>query len=79
MADEHSASRKPTRTRTERIRLALAFVLGALVTLFAVLNLDEVDVNWIVGTRATPLIVVIVLTLLIGAALGYVIAWRRTR
>ena len=33
--------------------------VGALVALFAVLNLDEVEVNWIIGTFDTPLIVVI--------------------
>jgi uncharacterized integral membrane protein len=45
---------------------------------FAVLNLDEVEVNWIVGTFDTPLIVVIAVSILVGAALGYVAAHRRT-
>ena len=55
------------------------FLLGVLVVLFAVLNLDEVDVNWIVATWSTPLIVVIVVSLLTGAALGWTVARRRAR
>ena len=51
--------------------------VSALAALFAVLNLDEVEVNWIVGTFDTPLIVVIAVSILLGAALGYVAARRR--
>jgi uncharacterized integral membrane protein len=61
----------------DRARLTTALAAGALVAIFAVLNLDQVDVNWIVGTWQTPLIVVIVLSLLIGAAAGYVVGRRR--
>jgi uncharacterized integral membrane protein len=71
--------RTPKRTRGERVRETLAFVLGALVVLFAVLNLDTVAVNWIIATWLTPLIVVIVVSLLIGAALGYVVARRDSK
>ena len=52
--------------------------MSALVALFAVLNLDEVEVNWIIGTFNTPLIVVIAVSVLLGAALGYLAARRRT-
>lgn len=41
---------------------------------FAVANLDEVRVNWILGTWRTPLIVVIALSIVIGAGLGLLIA-----
>ena len=51
------------------MRLALAGIVGALVTLFGVLNFDEVDVNWLFGTWSTPLIVVIVLCLAAGMAI----------
>jgi uncharacterized integral membrane protein len=53
--------------------LGLAGAGGA----FAVLNLDEVDVNWIFGTWQTPLIVVIALSMLVGAALGFLVSRRR--
>jgi uncharacterized integral membrane protein len=51
------------------MRLLGAVLAGVLVTVFAVLNLDEVDVNWIVGTWSTPLIVVIAVSALLGVAL----------
>ena len=51
--------------------------LAAVGGVFAVLNLDEVDVNWILGTWSTPLIVVIALSMLIGAGLGVLVSRRR--
>jgi uncharacterized integral membrane protein len=53
--------------------VALAGVGGV----FAALNLDEVDVNWILGTWSTPLIVVIALSMVIGAGLGILVTRRR--
>ena len=41
---------------------------------FAAANLDEVKVNWILGTWRTPLIIVIALSIIIGAGLGLLIA-----
>lgn len=67
----------PTRTRREQVRLAGSFALGALAVLFAVLNLDDVEVNWVIGTWDTPLIVVIASSLLVGAAIGWVASHRR--
>ena len=66
------------RSRKESARLVAVATVSALVALFAVLNLDEVEVNWIIGTFDTPLIVVIAVSVLLGAALGYVAARRRT-
>ena len=66
------------RTRKESARLVAVAAVSAVVALFAVLNLDEVEVNWIIGTFDTPLIVVIAVSVLVGAALGYVAARRRT-
>ncbi len=71
-AQDHSAP-----TRAERTRLILAGVIAVLAILFAVLNVDEVDVNWILGTWSTPLIVVIALSIMVGAALGYLVGRRR--
>ena len=61
----------------ERRRQALAFGLGALTVLFAVFNLDDVEVNWIIATGQTPLIVVIVLSMLLGAAIAFVVGRKR--
>lgn len=74
---ESAADRSPARSRRERARLAASFVLGALAVLFAVLNLDDVQVNWIIGKWDTPLIVVIALSLLVGAAIGWILSVRR--
>jgi uncharacterized integral membrane protein len=43
-------------------------VLAVVVTLFAVLNLNSVSVNWIVGSGNAPLIVVIAVSILLGVA-----------
>ena len=60
----------------EKRQIAVAG-LAALGGVFAVLNIDEVDVNWIFGTWQTPLIVVIALSMLIGAGLGILVSRRR--
>ena len=57
--------------------MAVAAVVGALVTLFAVLNIDEVEVNWVLGTWSTPLIVVIALSFILGAAVDRLVTVRR--
>lgn len=76
MADpaDHAAVEKRGRTRQIGI-----LVLAALGILFAVLNLDKVSVNWIVGTWRTPLIVVIAVSMLVGAAAGFLVGRRRER
>jgi uncharacterized integral membrane protein len=61
---------RPKRTpaeRRERRRLVAGAIIGALVTAFALLNLDDVKVHWLVTTGHTPLIVVIVLAFVLGA------------
>jgi uncharacterized integral membrane protein len=69
--------REPERGRRQRARVVASVALAGLGVVFAVLNLDEVEVNWIVGTWDTPLIIVIAISVLVGAALGYVAARRR--
>ncbi len=76
MPDSNGGS--PGRSRRERTIQILMFALGGLAALFSVLNLDEVEVNWIVGTWETPLIVVMAVNLVLGAGLGYFVA-RRAR
>jgi uncharacterized integral membrane protein len=69
--------RKPVRARREQARTLAAVGLGGLGAVFAVLNVDEVEVNWILGTWSTPLIIVIALSILIGAGLGFLVGRRR--
>jgi uncharacterized integral membrane protein len=58
-------------------RQIVALVLAALGVVFAAVNLDQVKVNWVLGNWKTPLIVVIALSLLVGAALGLLVSRRR--
>jgi uncharacterized integral membrane protein len=75
--DRPEAARKAPPSRRDRTRAIAGFTLGAIVALFAVLNLDEVKVSWIVGTWQTPLIIVISISVIVGAAIGWLLARRR--
>jgi uncharacterized integral membrane protein len=69
--------RRPARRR-ERARLTAAVILGALAVAFAVVNLSNVKVDWIVGSAHSPLILVIVVSVLIGVGIDR-LAVRRAR
>ena len=57
----------PTETKPrQRLRLIAAGLLGALIAVFALINLNDVKVHWLIATGRTPLIVVIVLAFLLG-------------
>ena len=58
-------------------RQIAVLVLAALGIAFAVANFDEVRVNWLLDTWRTPLIVVIALSMLVGAGLGLLVSRRR--
>ena len=58
-------------------RQVAVLVLAGVGGVFAALNLDEVEVNWILGSWSTPLIIVIALSMLIGAALAWLVLRRR--
>ena len=60
-----------SRSTRERTRTAALVVLAVVATLFAVLNTESVQVNWILGSGRAPLIVVIVISLLVGILLTY--------
>jgi uncharacterized integral membrane protein len=66
------------RSKREQRRTVALVVLVSLSTLFAVLNTEEVKV-WIFGTRHAPLIIVIVVSLLVGAVLGRFAAGRSAK
>jgi uncharacterized integral membrane protein len=57
--------------RSEIARASALFILTALAIVFAVLNLDDVEVHWAFGSGRAPLIVVIVISLLVGSVLTY--------
>lgn len=63
----------------EFARLLVALAAGGLLAAFAVLNTDEVEVNWVFGTFETPLIIVILVCLAVGLAIGLLGGGARTR
>jgi uncharacterized integral membrane protein len=75
---EHEPKAERSRRR-ERARTAGLIILAVLLTLFAVLNLDRVKVNWIFGSGHAPLIIVIVVSVLIGVVLTRIAEQRARR
>jgi uncharacterized integral membrane protein len=73
MSQQAQGSPEQKRSRREQARTAGFVVLAVLITLFAVLNLKSVEVNWIFGTGEAPLIIVIVISVLVGIVLTYLV------
>jgi uncharacterized integral membrane protein len=71
-----AAGRRDTRAQA---RWIVAAVLAVLVILFAVLNSQDVEVDWIVTTTETPLVVVMALCAVAGLVIGRLLAWQRAR
>lgn len=66
--------------RRERGRQIAAAALGAVIMAFALLNLGDVKVHWLLATGRTPLIVVIAVAFLFGMLVDrLVIRARRKR
>jgi uncharacterized integral membrane protein len=61
------------RDRKEALRGGAMLVLAAIFIAFALLNLEDVHVNWIIGSGKAPLIIVIVISLLVGIVLTYAV------
>ena len=71
---------RPLAHRRERGRQIAAAVLGAVMTAFALLNLGDVKVHWLITSGRTPLIVVIAFAFLFGVLVDrLVIRARRKR
>ncbi len=67
---------KPARRGRGMIPAAIA---GGLAVLFAVLNLQRVQMDWIVTSTRTPLILVIVVFAALGFLAGFLLAGHRRR
>jgi uncharacterized integral membrane protein len=65
------AKAAPRRSKGERARAAGPMLLAAVLIAFAVLNLNQVKVDWIVGSGHAPLIVVIAISVLLGVVLTH--------
>ncbi len=57
--------------RGELARAGGMVVLAGLFIAFALLNLNQVRVDWILGSGHAPLIIVIAISLLVGIVLTY--------
>jgi uncharacterized integral membrane protein len=67
--DRSTDATGPSRSEAERRRrqrVIAAALIGTLVAVFALINLNDVRVHWLIATGQTPLIVVIVLAFLLG-------------
>jgi uncharacterized integral membrane protein len=68
---QRKLGRKGRANNTEMVRASSLFVLTAIAIVFALLNLDDVEVHWAFGSGRAPLIVVIVISLLVGIVITY--------
>jgi len=66
------ASKLDKRSRRELARAVAIAVLAILITLFAVFNVKQVKVSYVVGSGNAPLIIVIVVSALVGIVIAYI-------
>jgi uncharacterized integral membrane protein len=59
--------------RKVNVKLVVFGVLGAVLVLFALLNTHEVGVDWIFDTVRAPAILVILVSALMGFAMGFLV------
>jgi uncharacterized integral membrane protein len=71
LQEEQQQPPRERRSRRETSRTAALLLLAVLATVFAFLNLNQVEVDWIIGSGKAPLIIVIVVSLLAGIVLSY--------
>lgn len=64
------------RPTPRQVVLAIVFVV---LLVFALVNLDEIPVDFVVDTVRVPLIVVIVVVGVLGGLLGALVRWRHER
>jgi uncharacterized integral membrane protein len=60
----------PERDRRETARTVFGIAVLVVAVVFAVVNLDSVKVDWIVGSSHAPLIIVIAISVIVGLVLG---------
>ncbi len=59
--------------RKVNVKLIVIGVFVALLVVFALLNTHEVGVDWVFDTVRAPMILVIVLSAVLGFAIGFVV------
>jgi uncharacterized integral membrane protein len=79
LPEHQQQAERAKRSRREQARTFALVALAVLITVFAVLNLEDVKVNWILGSSRVPVIVAIVVSLVAGVLLCAVAERRRGR
>jgi uncharacterized integral membrane protein len=69
--DQGDRPKAEGRGKRERMRALGPVILAAIFIAFAVVNLNQVKVDWIVGSGHAPLIIVIVISVLAGIVITY--------
>ena len=59
--------------RKINVKLIVLGLLGAILVLFALLNTHEVGVDFVLNTWSAPMILVIAISALFGAAIGFLV------
>jgi len=59
--------------RKANVKLILLWLLAAILVLFALLNTHEVGVDFVFNTWSAPMILVIAISALFGAAIGFLV------
>lgn len=76
MAADETGHEHSIRAR-QTIRIIVWVVVVAAVAVVAAFNTQDVDLDWVLGESTLPLWVVIAVSALAGAVIGYVARWRR--
>lgn len=76
-SDDRSFTERRVRAG-QTIRVIVWLLLAAAVLVFALVNTDKVSVDWVVDEARAPLWVVIALSAVAGAVIGYLARPRRS-
>ena len=76
MAADETGHERSIRAR-QTIRIIVWMVVVVAVAVVAAFNTQDIDLDWVVGESTLPLWIVIAVSALAGAVIGYVARWRR--
>jgi uncharacterized integral membrane protein len=78
-ADDRPVPQESSRDVGTLIRLTLAAVLVLLLAAFAIDNRKSVRVGWVFGDFRAPMIVILFVTAVVGALIGWLVLYRARR
>jgi uncharacterized integral membrane protein len=74
---ERSSMRARARSTGETVRYVLAAILALALLVFALVNTDESNVDYVVGDSDAPLIVIMLISAAAGALIAFLLGRRR--